>query len=849
MNRSDLPIQTAEGALSERVVPIEGMSCASCVARVEGTLRSVPGVLEANVNLATGRAALKLSAGAQPSALVEAMDRAGFAVPEVTSDMRVSGLTCASCVARLEGELRNVPGVRSASVNLATGRATVRHPAGLVGEVELRAAIEQAGFEAGSASATGSDRENSERERERAGLLRDLWAASLLALPVVAAEMGGHLVPAIHEIIMSTVGMQTSWTIQAVLAGLVLFGPGLRFLRKGFPALFAGHPDMNSLVALGTTAAYAYSLVATFLPAWLPAGAVNVYYEAAAVIVVLILLGRYLEARAKGRTNEAIKRLVALAPRSARVIRGGLESEVDLDDILVGDLVRVRPGEKVPVDGAVLSGSSYVDESMVTGEPVPVRKEPGATVVGGTINTNGSFDFRVTVTGPDTMLARIVRMVEDAQGSKLPIQAAVDRVTSWFVPAIMAAAASTFLLWAILGPSPALSYALVNAVAVLIIACPCAMGLATPTSIMVGTGRAAELGVLFRHGDALQSLREVRTVALDKTGTMTEGRPELTDLLPSPGFDRANVLRLAASVEAHSEHPIAAAIISAAKNERLALAPVEGFEAKPGSGISGRVDQARVEIGADRFMASLGHDIEGFSAAAAAMAEEGKTPLYVAIDGQCAAVLAVSDPIRPSSPAAVRALQSLGVRVAMITGDNAGTAHAVGRRLGVDEIVAEVLPAGKVEAIRALRAYGKVAFVGDGINDAPALAEADVGLAVGTGTDVAVESADVVLMSGDLNGVVRALAVSRAVMRNIRQNLFWAFAYNVALVPVAAGALYPFNGTLLSPMLAAGAMSLSSVFVVANALRLRRVAAPRIVTSDGELGRNRRARAQMAPAE
>ena len=849
MNRSDLPIPTAEGALYERVVPIEGMSCASCVNRVEGALRSVPGVFEANVSLATGRAALKLAAEVRPLALVEALGRAGFAVPEVTSQLRVTGLTCASCVGRLEGELRKVPGVRSASVNLATGRATVQHPAGLVGDADLRAAIEQAGFEAGAATAAGPDREDAERERERVALFRDLTMASLLALPLVAVEMGGHLIPAVHDVVMTRVGMQTSWMLQAVLAGLVLFGPGRRFLRKGFPALVAGHPDMNSLVALGTSAAYGYSLVATFLPALLPPGAVNVYYEASAVIVVLILLGRFLEARAKGRTSDAIRRLLALAPRSARVIRGGEEIDVELHEIRVGDIVRVRPGEKVPVDGAVVAGSSYVDESMVTGEPIPVAKGPGGAVVGGTINTTGSFDFRVAVTGPDTVLARIVRMVEEAQGSKLPIQAAVDRVTSWFVPAVMAAAAATFLLWVVLGPAPALSYAVVNAVAVLIIACPCAMGLATPTSIMVATGRAAELGVLFRHADALQSLRQVRTVALDNTGTLTEGRPELTDLISASGFDRAGVLRLAASLEARSEHPIASAIVQAARSEHLALGTVAGFESRPGFGVSGRVDGTLVEIGADRFMARLGRDLGDFSATAARMADEGKSPLYVAIGGRCAAVLAVSDPVRPSSAAAVRALQSLGMRVTMITGDNARTAHAVGRRLGVDGIVAEVLPEGKVEAIRGLRVDGHVAFVGDGINDAPALAEADVGLAVGTGTDVAVESADVVLMSGDLNGVVKAFAVSRAVIRNIHQNLFWAFAYNVALIPVAAGVLYPFGGTLLSPMLAAGAMSLSSVFVVANALRLRRIGSSRLEA--GSTGAERRppVAPRLAPAE
>ncbi|PIK72336.1 heavy metal translocating P-type ATPase, partial [Methylobacterium frigidaeris] len=584
------------------------------------------------------------------------------------------------------------------------------------------------------------------------------------------------------------------------------------------------------LVALGTSAAYGYSLVATFLPGLLPAGTGNVYYEAAAVIVFLVLLGRYLEARAKGRTGAAIERLMSLAPTTARVVRDGGEAEVEVAALRVGDVVRVRPGERVAVDGEVVAGSSHVDEAMITGEPVPVAKNTGDMVVGGTVNATGGFDFRVTRVGGDTVLARIVRMVEEAQGSKLPIQAAVDRVTGWFVPAVMATAAATFVAWVAFGPAPALGLALVNAVAVLIIACPCAMGLATPTSIMVGTGRAAELGVLFRHGDALQALRDVGTVAFDKTGTLTEGRPELTDLAPAAGADGNEVLALVAAVEARSEHPVGTAVVEAAKRRGLAVGPVQEFEAVPGFGVSGRVAGRKVEVGADRFMARLGYDVSGFAPEAVRLGGEGKSPLYAAVDGRPVAILAVADPVRENSPAAVRALRALGLRVAMVTGDNRRTAEAIARKVGIDEVVAEVLPDGKVAAVKGLRsaAGGKVAFVGDGINDAPALAEADVGLAVGTGTDVAVESAGVVLMSGDLRGVVNAVAVSRAVMRNIRQNLFWAFAYNVALVPVAAGVLYPLNGMMLSPVLAASAMALSSVFVVTNALRLRRFSPPAI---------------------
>jgi Cu+-exporting ATPase len=584
---------------------------------------------------------------------------------------------------------------------------------------------------------------------------------------------------------------------------------------------------MNSLVMIGTSAAYGYSLVATFLPGWLPEGTVNVYYEAAAVIVTLILLGRYLEARSRGRTSEAIRHLMSLGAKTARVVRDGDVVEVALAEVREGDLIQVRPGDKVPVDGNVVEGDSYVDESMITGEPVPVRKTVGDEVVGGTLNRNGSFRFGATRVGGDTLLAQIIRMVEAAQGAKLPIQALVDRLTAWFVPAVIAAAALTFLIWLLFGPQPALTFALVNAVAVLIIACPCAMGLATPTSIMVATGRAAEMGVLFRKGEALQSLRNVDTIAVDKTGTLTRGRPELTDLTLAEGFAHDDVLAALAAVELRSEHPVAEAIVQAARAAGLNPAEATEFEAMPGYGVTASVNGHAITIGSGRLMARLGIDIGAFSDNANRLADEGKTPLYAAIDGRCAAVLAVADPIKPSTSKAIRALHELGLRVVMITGDNRRTANAIARQLGIDEVIAEVLPDGKVEAVRGLREGARrVAFVGDGINDAPALAEADVGIAIGTGTDIAIESADVVLMSGDLRNVPNAIWLSQATITNIKQNLFWAFAYNVSLIPLAAGALYPAFGLLLSPVLAAGAMALSSVFVLGNALRLRRFAPP-----------------------
>src|SRR3989344_4449188 len=814
-------------------LPVEGMTCASCVGRVERALKEVPGMQTATVNRSTERADITFTSLASPQAAVRAIESAGYPVREETTELAIEDMTCASCVGRVEKTLAKIPGVLEATVNLTTERARVRHLAGVVTTTDLEAAVEQAGYKSRRLSvetATAGDQGAERRESEARALRRDLFVASILTLPVFILEMGSPLIPAVHHWVMGGLGQQTSWYIQFALATLVLFGPGLRFFRKGVPALLRVAPDMNSLVSLGTAAAYGYSVVATFIPKVLPQGTANVYFEAAVVIVTLILLGRTLEARAKGRTSQAIKRLVGLQAKTARVERNGETIEIALDQVAPGDVVLVRPGEKIPVGGEVVEGTSYVDESMITGEPVPVSKGAGAEVVGGTINKTGAFSFRVTKVGANTMLAQIIRLVEEAQGSKLPIQALVDKVTMWFAPAVMAAAALTFLVWLIFGPDPALTFALVNAVAVLIIACPCAMGLATPTSIMVGTGRAAEFGILFRKGEALQALRDVSVVALDKTGTLTKGRPELTDLIPAEGFEYNEVLALVAAVETRSEHPIAEAIVAAAKQRDITLSPIEGFDATPGFGVSAKVAGRTVAVGANRFMTQLGLDVSSFLPTAQRLGEQGKSPLYAAIDGRLAAIIAVADPIKETTPAAIKALHALGLKVAMITGDNAATAAAIAKQLDIDEVAAEVLPDGKVAALKKFRINGaRVAFVGDGINDAPALAEADVGLAIGTGTDVAIEAADVVLMSGDLRGVPNAIAISQATIRNIKQNLFWAFAYNAVLIPVAAGALYPVNGTLLSPIFAAAAMAFSSVFVLGNALRLKRFRAPMTV--------------------
>ena len=807
-------------------LPVHGMTCASCVGRVERTLKKLPGIQDASVNLATESANITFSATPDITAAITAIENAGYVVPQKTIELQVQEMTCASCVGRVERVLQKQPGVISAQVNLATERAVVHILDGTDAQA-LTAASTQAGYPAQlitpqAPTATGSDAVAQRHAQESHHLQRELLLAAALALPVLVLEMGGHIWPTFHHWINTHIGMQRSWLLQFVLTTLVLMGPGRRFYTKGFPALLRAAPDMNSLVAVGTAAAYGYSLVATFMPQWLPAGSTYVYYESAAVIVVLILLGRFMEARAKGNTSQAIQQLVQLQAQTARVRRDGSFIEVDIAQVQRDDVLDVRPGERIPVDGIVLEGRSFVDESMISGEPVPVEKSAAAELIAGTVNQQGALLMQATKVGSDTLLAHIIRMVEQAQGSKLPIQALVDKVTMWFVPVVMAIAAITFAAWMIFGPSPALSLALVNAVAVLIIACPCAMGLATPTSIMVGTGRAAQMGVLLRKGEALQQLQNTRVVAVDKTGTLTKGKPELTDVLLAPNFDRATVLAHIAAVEDKSEHPIARAIVEAAKAEGLALPHVQSFDSLTGRGVQADVDGKRVEIGADRWMQELGLSVQDFALEAERLGHEGKTPLYAAINGQLAAMIAVADPIKETTPAAIAALHGLGLKVAMITGDNRHTAQAIAQQLGIDEVVAEVLPGGKVDAVKRLQSqYGTLAYVGDGINDAPALAQADVGIAIGTGTDIAVESADVVLMSGDLQGVPKAIALSKATMSNIRQNLFWAFAYNVALIPVAAGMLYPINGMLLSPMFAAGAMAMSSVFVLSNALRLR----------------------------
>ncbi len=748
---------------------------------------------------------------------------ASGAEPAERIEFSVEGMSCASCVTRVEKALKSVPGVSTASVNLATLRATV-HTHGAPATAAMEAAVAAAGYEAHAISQAHPPGDAMAHHSHSAeGLSRDLALAVALTLPIVVVEMGGHLVPAFHHWTMMVLGPWNGW-LQFALATLVLAFPGRRFFASGLPALLHGRPEMNALVALGAGAAWLYSSVVVFAPRLIPAGNDALYFEAAAVIVTLILLGRLLEARARGRTGAAITALVKLRPKTARVSRGGgIAADIPLDDVVVGDIILVRPGERIPVDGVLTEGTSFVDESMITGEPAPVAKSAGSGVVGGTINGSGSFSFRAERVGSETVLAEIVRMVEAAQGAKLPIEALVDRVTGIFVPVVIAIAVLTFLGWFLFGPEPALSLALVNAVAVLIIACPCAMGLATPVSIMVGTGRAAEFGILFRQGDALQALASADIIALDKTGTLTEGRPRLTDLVAVAGVDRHALLGLVASVEAQSEHPVAHAILTAAKDEGATIVAAENFDSVAGKGVRARVDGKAVIVGTAEFLRADGVDLMPLASETTRLAEAGSSPLHVALDGRAVGVLAVADALKPTSAAAVAALKRLGRRIVMVTGDGAATAETVAKAAGIDDVLSGILPGGKAEAVARLKAGGtRVAFVGDGINDAPALAAADIGIAIGTGTDVAIESADVVLMTGDLQGVVTAIGLSEATMRTIKENLFWAFVYNAALIPVAAGLLYAPFGILLSPMLGAAAMALSSVFVIGNALRLKR---------------------------
>jgi len=820
------------------IIPVTGMTCASCSVTVEKALSQLDGVSGAFVNLASEKASVeynpnKLSA----KTLAATISDTGYGVALEKKAFGVTGMSCASCAANIEKALTKVAGVISVNVNLATEKATVEFPAGTVTMADLKKAVVEAGFgviEAKVKEGTPQpDVITETTHRELRTLRRKLILAvgiGFFMLLVAVSHFTGDWMPTF---------LGNKYLLWA-LATPVQFWAGWQFYKGMWGALKHRTANMNTLIAVGTSAAYMYSVAAILFPAFFSEGGreANIYFDTAAIIIGLILLGRFLEARAKGQTSDAIKKLIGLQARTARVLRQRQELDIPIEQVLVGDIVIVRPGEKVPVDGVVKEGYSSIDESMVTGESLPVEKEAGSQVTGATINKTGSFRFTATKVGKDTVLAQIIRLVEEAQGSKAPIQRLADVISSYFVPAVIVVATVVFVLWFFLGPEPALTFALLNFVAVLIIACPCALGLATPTAIMVGTGKGAENGVLIRSGEALETAHKIKAIILDKTGTLTQGRPVVTDVFTLPGFTDGDLLTAAASAERGSEHPLGESIVSRAKEQNLSLTDATHFKALPGHGIEARVNGKTVLLGNLKLMRDRDIALDGLEEKATTLAGEGKTAMFVSLNGKAAGVIAVADTLKPNSKEAVARLQRLGLDVIMLTGDNQRTAEAIARQVGITSVLADVLPEHKAAAVKKLQAEGKtVAMVGDGINDAPALAQADVGIAIGTGTDVAMEAADVTLISGDLRGVVTAISLSKQTLRTIKQNLFWAFAYNILLIPVAAGVLYfVFSSSgvpgqlqfflgdfgFLNPVLAAAAMAISSLTVVSNSLRLKR---------------------------
>ena len=805
-------------------LPLAGLHCVACVGRVEQAVAEVDGVVEAAVNLADETLAVRASRELRAADVATAVVAAGYEVPAGERTLQIEGMHCASCVGRVEGGLGDVPGVLEVAVNLASGQALVRHALGQADPDALRAAVERSGFtvldaaEADQAASVPAESLEDRRLRERRWL--GLQAAFALAVGVLAFWGSAEFIPWAPDV------LRNPWTL-LVLVTPVQFWAGWRFYRGTWLAARRLTTDMNTLIAVGTSAAYGYSVVLTVWPGLLSGvvGAEVLYYEASAVIIGLVLLGQYVEAGARARVSAAIQRLLDLKARTARVERDGQTLEVALEDVRHEDVVVVRPGEKVPVDGQVLDGASALDESMITGESVPAEKGPGDDVIGATLNTTGSLRVRPTRLGQDSMLAQIIALVERAQTTKAPVQRLADWVAARFVPAVILIGLVTLGVWLAIGPEPKLTYALVAMVTVLIIACPCALGLATPTAIMVGVGKGAELGVLVRSGEALETAGRVDTVVLDKTGTITLGQPELTKVIPLNGATESEVLRLVAAAERDSEHPIGQAIVRGASERGIGLAPAGQFRSVTGGGVQALVDDRQVVVGTSKLLGEAGVAVDAAANNGAELAARGHSAVYAAIDGQLVGLLALADTPRPEAAEAIAQLKELGLRVLMVSGDREAPAQAMARRVGVDDVRAEVRPGDKAAIVRDLQADGhRVAVVGDGINDAPALAQADLGIAMGTGTDIAMEAGDITLVRGDLRDAVTAIRLSRATMRTIRQNLFWAFAYNVALIPVAAGVLFPSLGLQLNPMLAAGAMAFSDVSVIGNSLRLRRFA-------------------------
>jgi Cu+-exporting ATPase len=751
-----------------------------------------------------------------------------------TLEVGVGGMTCANCSARVERALRAQPGVQEAVVNLATERATIHYDAARIAAAALVQAIRGAGYEPRSLQGAHAEQDEEQaRERELAQLRSAVLGAAALTLPLLLLSMAPMAWPRLDDLLLHLAGPGFWDGLQFLLGSAVVFGPGLRFFRAGASAVRHLAPDMNSLVMMGVGAAWSYSTVAVLAPSWLPPGARFLYFESAAVVITLVLLGRWLEGRARGRAGAAIRRLVGLQAKTACVVRDGVEHEVPLELVFAGDRIVVRPGQRIPVDGWVREGESRVDESMLSGEPMPVLRRGGDRVVGGTLNQHGALVIEAAEVGAASVLARIIDLVRSAQGSKPPIQRLADRVVRVFAPLVLAIAALTFVAWLAFGPAPAIVPALAATVAVLVVACPCAMGLATPAAIQVGSGRAAELGVLFRRAEAIEALSRVDTIVFDKTGTLTLGRPAVRSVRPLSGHDGGLLLRLAGAAEASSEHPLAMALVGAARAAGGALAPALSFLALPGKGVKARVAQHDVVVGTQRLLLEegvAGADAPEAQALAALLAADGDTPVWVGVDGIAWGAIGIADPLKDNVAAVIGALRARGLQVALVTGDVAATANAVARAVGIEDVEAQVLPAQKALAVQRRQAQGrKVAFVGDGINDAPALAQADVGIAIASGTEIAIEAADVTLTRGaELGALLAAREIAERTLRVVRENLFWAFFYNVLLIPLAAGAFLPLWGLSLNPMLAGLAMGLSSLFVVSNSLRLRRVRAPRL---------------------
>ena len=813
---------------------VQGLSCASCAHAVEVALQAVTGVKSAQVNLATEKVSLETEGSVSPLDLQAAVQAAGYdlVLPQVTQNFALTGMSCASCAANIESAVGSLPEVSAASVNLATEVLSVTYQPGAINEEIICQTVAEAGYQAQVlADQAGASQAQIQQEADQAAqakashqaaLWRRFWQSAIFALPLLClamAEMVGLTLP---TWLSHRGGGQLFVSLQLALT-LPILWLGRSFFLNGFKHLVKGHPNMDSLVALGTSAAVAYSLYSS-IQVWLGNhhAAMSLYYESAGVILTLVTLGKYFEARSKGQTSAAIQALIKLAPQEAQVLREGQEVTLPLDQVQVGDLVRVRPGQKIPVDGRVVEGQSWVDESMLTGESLPVAKKVGDQVVGASLNQQGSLIVETNKVGQDTTLAQIIHLVQAAQGSKAPIAQLADRVSAVFVPVVMTLALVAGLAWYLIG-GQSWAFALTITIAVLVIACPCALGLATPTAIMVGTGKGAEQGILIKSGTALEMAHQVNAVVLDKTGTLTQGQPQVTDVLPLTGWTSDQLLALAAAAEVNSEHPLGQAIVAGARERDLALPEVTDFQSLTGFGIQVRVDQVTYYLGNRRLMQEQGLDLDQADDQAAALAAGGKTPIYVGTREELLGLIAVADPLKETSPEAVRRLKAMGLQVIMLTGDNAKTAQALAAEAGIDQVISDVLPADKAQVVADLQAKGlKVAMVGDGINDAPALAQADVGLAIGRGTDVAIESADMVLMGSDLTSVATAIKLSQATIRNIKENLFWAFAYNVLGIPVAMGVLHLFGGPLLNPMLAGAAMSFSSVSVIVNALRLRR---------------------------